>query len=317
MLARAGVGKGVQRAGLLLMLAANAPDVDIVSWFGGSLTYLEYHRWFTHSIAAIPLMAVLAAAITRLFVRGPFPWLWASGAACVGVASHLLLDWTNVYGIRLLLPFSPEWLRLDITPIVDIWIWILFAVAIAAPALARLVSSEIGGKPGTGRGWAVFALLALFVYEGGRYMAHGRAVAMLDGEMYDGSSPVRTAAFATFVNPMMWRGVVETSNSWRVYDVNLAHTFNPAEGEILYKAETSVATVAASRSPVVQQFMSFSSFQLWRTTPVAEPEGGTEVDIYDLRFGDPRQPGFMASAVVNAPGTVGRSSFTFGRPAAR
>ncbi len=75
MLARAGLGRNVPRAGLLLMVAANAPDLDIVTWLGGTSTYLEYHRWFTHSILAVPLMAAVSVGIARWFVRGPFPWL--------------------------------------------------------------------------------------------------------------------------------------------------------------------------------------------------------------------------------------------------
>jgi inner membrane protein len=38
------------------------------------------------------------------------------------VLGHLLLDWTNIYGMRMLLPFSSRWLRLDITDVIDPWI---------------------------------------------------------------------------------------------------------------------------------------------------------------------------------------------------
>jgi inner membrane protein len=312
MLARAGVGKGVPRAGLLLMLAANAPDLDIVSWFGGTLTYLEYHRWFTHSILAVPLMAAVAVGIARWFVRAPFPWVAALLAAVVGVSSHLLLDWTNAYGIRLLLPFSPEWLRLDITSVVDPWIWAVLLLAVIAPALGRLVSSEIGAKPGSGRGWAVFALLLLCGYEYARYMAHDRAVAVLNARIYDGSTPVRVAAFATYWNPLRWRGLVETSDAYRLFALDLARDFNPSGGSVLYKAEGSAATIAASKTLAFQRFLSFSSFPLWAATPAAEPGAATEVDIFDLRFGDPQHPAFVASALVNQANAVEASGVSFG-----
>ena len=52
---------------------------------------------------------------------------WRSYLACLlGVLSHLALDLTNVYGVRLLLPFSSRWLRLDMTDIVDPWILLIF-----------------------------------------------------------------------------------------------------------------------------------------------------------------------------------------------
>ena len=71
---------------------------------------------------------------------------WACFFRWLGVLSHLVLDWTNVYGIRLLLPFSSRWLRLDQTDVVDPWILAILLLAVAAPALARMVSAEIGSK---------------------------------------------------------------------------------------------------------------------------------------------------------------------------
>src|SRR5207302_520697 len=96
------------------------------------------------------------------------------------VLVHLLLDWTNVYGIRLLLPFSDRWLRLDITDIVDPWILSILIIAIAVPALVKLVSDEIGGRksPPPRRAWACFALIAVAGYETFRYVSHERALNM-------------------------------------------------------------------------------------------------------------------------------------------
>ncbi len=228
------------------------------------------------------------------------------------MSSHLLLDWTNAYGIRLFLPFSPEWLRLDMTAVVDPWIWAVLLLAIIAPALGKLVSSEIGAKSGTGRGWAIFALFVLCGFEYGRYLAHDRAVAVLNARIYDGLAPVRVAAFATYWNPLKWRGLVETSDAYRIFDVDLAREFNPSGGKVLYKAEGSAATIAASQTLTFQRFLSFSSFPLWRALPLAEPDGGTEVDVFDLRFGDPQQPGFVAAAIVNRANVVETSRISFG-----
>ena len=51
----------------------------------------------------------------RLVGRKPIPLDGAFFAALIAVATHLLLDLTNVYGVRLLLPFSARWLQLDLT----------------------------------------------------------------------------------------------------------------------------------------------------------------------------------------------------------
>src|SRR5256885_448592 len=106
----------------MLVLAANAPDLDVVSWFGGSTTYIHWHRNITHSLIALPVMALVAVAIVRLLGRKPVRWLAGWLIAMVAVASHLILDLTNVYGVRLLLPFSGRWFHWDTTPVIDLGI---------------------------------------------------------------------------------------------------------------------------------------------------------------------------------------------------
>src|SRR5439155_27215011 len=102
-LARAGLRRLSPYATPMILLAANAPDMDVVSAAGGSLNYLHYHRHLTHSLAALPFLAILAVALVRLIGRKPVNWAGALAAAAIGLASHLLLDWTNIYGIRMLL----------------------------------------------------------------------------------------------------------------------------------------------------------------------------------------------------------------------
>src|SRR5437868_5537116 len=114
---------------------------------------MEYRRVLfrsAHYLIEAPVWALLLILLFR-------DRTWQSYAACLaGVLSHLALDWTNVYGIRLLLPFSGKWLHLDMTDVVDPWILLMLLLAIAAPALAGLVGSEIGAKKTSGarRGWA-------------------------------------------------------------------------------------------------------------------------------------------------------------------
>ena len=51
-------------------------------------------------------MALLPLLIVRLVGRRPIEWGTAYLISLIGVASHLALDLTNFYGVRLLLPFS-------------------------------------------------------------------------------------------------------------------------------------------------------------------------------------------------------------------
>ena len=149
-----------------------------------------------------PSQHCTAVALVRLLGRKPVRWVPAFLIAMVGVASHLILDLTNVYGVRLLLPFSGHWTHWDLTPVIDLTIWLLLLIGVIAPALGRLVGSEIGERPrSTGGGWAFFALLLLTGYDYGRSVLHSQAVGlmdsrgMLDSRSYNGLSPRRVGAF--------------------------------------------------------------------------------------------------------------------------
>src|ERR1035441_2056444 len=87
-LSRVGLGRWTPRALPILLLAANAPDIDIVSAAGGSLSYLHSHRHLTHSLAAMPVMALLPVLLVRLASRKPVHWLGAYFAALGRGAAH-------------------------------------------------------------------------------------------------------------------------------------------------------------------------------------------------------------------------------------
>jgi inner membrane protein len=310
MLARAGLNRFTPHAAWIMAVAANVPDIDIVSALGGALNYLHWHRHFTHAIVTIPLTALLPVLVMRLF--GPLPWMRAWAISAVGVASHLLLDWTNIYGIRLLLPFSDRWLRLDVTNVVDFPILVVLAVGSLWPLLSRLVSSEIGARPGQGRGLAIFALAFILLYNCGRGVLHTRAVAMLESRTYDGSVPSRSAALPHFIDPFRWTGVVETPYAFVVVPANLHGNFDPSAGRTLYKPEPSPALDVARNTDTIRRFLEFSQLPYWRLEPAAEPENAVRVDVMDLRFGSPPQERFVTEVLIGPDFKVIRSGFHFG-----
>jgi inner membrane protein len=299
-----------------MVLAANAPDMDIVFTLGGATSYLHWHRNITHSLIALPVMAILSVALVRWIGRTPVRWLPAFLAAMLGVASHLILDLTNVYGVRLLLPFSGRWFNWDTTPVVDLAIWAILLAGVAAPWFAGLVGSEIGEKRrSSGGGWAVIALLLLTAYNYTRSVLHDRAVATLDARVYNGLSPRRVAAFPQ-ANPLVWHGVAELSNAWVMVPVDLREEFRPEAGQYLYKPERTAAMAAALKSQPFQTFLEFVQYPVWVLEPEAR-ERLTKVRLVDLRFGTPAEPGFQATATVTDLNQVVESDFSFGQPRPR
>jgi len=319
-LSRAGLNRWTPRATPILLLAANAPDVDIVALSGGSLSYLHWHRHLTHSLVAMPVMALLTVAVVKLAGRKPIPWFAASVAALIGVASHLLLDWTNAYGIRLLLPFSDRWLRLDLLSLFDPWILGVALLAIVGPIVARLVGSEISSgkeKPRyQGRGFAWFALLFMVFYSYGRSVLRDRTVVMLDSRVYQGVAASRVAAFPS-ANPWRWHGLAETPDFIAIADVSPGEEFDPLRATVFHKPDPDPAIDVAWRTHTFQEFLRFSQFPLWRVSPAPDMENAKLVEVLDMRFGNPLAPGFMASAVVDSRLSVVREDFQWGLPRTR
>ena len=204
---------------------------------------------------------------------------------------------------------------------IDFWIWGALLVAMLAPFLARLVNAEIGaGAPSHGgarRGFAVFAIAFLMMYDGARYLVHARAIAMIDSRVYSGAAPLRVGAFPSAARLFRWRGMAETADVVSIQDVDLLGDFDPNTGRVFYKPEPSPAIEAARRAPVFQEFLRFSELPFWQVTPSGQAEGATEVDAMDLRFGDPQEPGFVATAIVDANQRVLRAWFQFGGPRPR
>ncbi len=287
MFSRAGLNRLSPHATALLVVAVNAPDLDILSAIAGPVSYLHYHRGPTHSILGVPILALLVAALAMLVARDSFSWGRAYTLALIGVASNPLLDLANAYGVRLLWPFSERWFNADFVNIFDVWIWVLLALGLVAPWVSALVSSEIGAQAGKGRGAAVVVLCLLSLYGFRRYLLHERALAVLDSRIYQGEAPRRVAAMPTAVNPFRFTGLVEGTEFFKVYPrLNLLDEFDPSEGVMLYKPEPGLEIKRAAETERFRIFLGFAQWPLWSVTPVAEPEGGVEVKLVDLRFRD-------------------------------
>ncbi len=317
-LSRIGLKRWTPLATPILLLAANAPDIDIVTLAGGPLSYLHYHRHLTHSFAAMPVMALGTVALVWLFARKKeIRWAGAFFAALIAVFSHLMLDLTNAYGIRLYLPFSARWLHFDITNLYDLCIWAVFLICIAGPFLGKLVGSEIASrnteKPLHGRGFAWFALLFLLLYDCSRGVMHARAVNELESRIYENSAPLRALALPGVANPMRWRGIVETADSYAVSEVELNGEFDPTRAAVFHKPAPDPAIQVASSLPVFQEFLRFSQVPFWRVSPAPDLEGGKTVEVIDLRFGIPPDAEWLASATLDANLRPINSFLQFGR----
>jgi inner membrane protein len=307
MLSRAGLNRFYPRATLVLIVSANIPDIDFVAIARGPLYYFEQHRGITHSIAALPVMALLSALVACAIGRTMRGWTVAWGLAIIGVASHLLLDWTNDYGIRVLWPFSAQWFHLDLINLFDLLVWAVLLLGWFGPMMGKLVSSEIGAKSGAGRGMAIFALSFFLLYDFGRFLSHQRAIETLSSRLYHDGPPTRVAAFPTAgVSPFEWQGWVERPEFVMHFRVNVRQEFDPEAGSIVYKPAPVPAIDAARQAHPVQVFLRFAQYPLWSVSAADNPEGAHDVSVTDWRFP------FGATALVDSSNHVVWSSFHYG-----
>jgi membrane-bound metal-dependent hydrolase YbcI (DUF457 family) len=159
-------GRGTTTA---LILASNAPDIDIVAIAGGAANYLTWHRGPTHGPLGVVGLGVVTATLVwggrRIYDqhrarRGavppgrmvtPTPERAASfgmlvAVSILGVLLHVLMDLPTSYGTRILSPFNWHWFALDWLPIVDIYLLTVLVIGMLgrpSPAQRRVKAAIV------------------------------------------------------------------------------------------------------------------------------------------------------------------------------
>src|SRR5215472_1055559 len=162
-IAKSGLEKLSPATPWVCILAANAPDIDFVSlFFGDRWTLLHFHRGLTHSIVGTIALGFLVPSIfylvDRLIARargrpGALRWRGLLLSSMIAVATHPLMDWTNNYGLRPLLPWSGRWFYGDLVFVIDPFIWLMLGVAaflLTANSRARKIAWTVLAAVATG-----------------------------------------------------------------------------------------------------------------------------------------------------------------------
>jgi membrane-bound metal-dependent hydrolase YbcI (DUF457 family) len=194
-LARTPLGRAGRGTTAALILASNAPDVDIVATLGGAESYLRWHRGPTHGALGVIALGLLAAGLVYAAMRlsdrkgqgsrsaptqggehgTPDPSREAERAASlpmlaaismIGVLFHVLMDLPTSYGTRLLSPFDWHWWAVDWMPIIDVYLLVALAAGLA-----------FGRVSGVASRWNAAIVLALMAANYGvRGVAHHQAL---------------------------------------------------------------------------------------------------------------------------------------------
>ena len=164
---RAGFNRKTACATVVATLAAEAADLDVFWGIRGPVEELKHHRGITHTFLGAPFVALVIVAISRrlLYLAPARPpaspnvdsipaspacrrlrWGWLYLTALVAAFSHILLDWTNNYGVRPFFPFNPRWYEGSFMFIAEPVLWGIFLIALVLPWLFGLADREIGAR---------------------------------------------------------------------------------------------------------------------------------------------------------------------------
>jgi inner membrane protein len=323
-LSRAGLNRTTPLATTTLVLAAEAADIDIVWLAKGPVFYFGHHRGITHTFVGVPFVALLTLAFIYALWRiaqhfgkpgpmgcagcppGAVPserrprWGILYLLAALSGLVHILLDYTNSYGVRPFMPFSYRWYSWDIVHIYDGLIWTVLLLGLLVPGLFRLVNEEIGArsKGPRGRGGAIFALVAIVLIWAVRDYEHRKAVAVMQSIEYGNAEPIRASAYPYNLNPFRWHGVAETPNFFEMFIVDSSAPGVDTQGKarLRYKPEETPVTIAAKKTYLGRVYLDWAQYPM--TEQEQHPDGTYEVRFYDLRYDYPERGRVLRSAVI-------------------
>lgn len=307
---RAGFNRKSAYATLAAVLAAEAADIDILWGLAGPVQELKHHRGITHTFIAVPVIAGVVVGAVWLWHRWRkksgvvlFRIGWLYLTAFVAALSHILLDWTNNYGVRPFFPFNPRWYMGSFLFIAEPVLWALLLLALVMPWVLGLTDREIGvrEKLFRGRGWAIFALVGMTVLGCWRWAERAQGLAMMANAQVTSEPVLRISLEPYPVNPYRWHAIVETRDYYQTADVN---TWNPSAADaivsdshtdVIYKPEVTPAVEAAKQTFLGRVYLDWGRWALVRDLgqePVAGinppelPPGRTwtTVEFSDLRF---------------------------------
>jgi len=260
----ADAGRHGTRHRLLLVscaVASNLPDLDmfLTRLLPDPLGYLLNHRGHTHTLLfAVPQALILAALLwlswpaARALLRASAPARWGLAASvCIGLGLHLLMDYTNSYGLHPFYPLDTRWFYGDMVFIVEPLFWVAFGVplammmparsariitlAVLAAALsffawksylglmsfavllilgaALALAQRSSGVRGRGALWLALAICVGFIAAQGEASALGRARISAALQRIDPSSRVLDVAMTAFPSqPLCWSFVSVENN---------------------------------------------------------------------------------------------------------
>ena len=298
LLGQAGLKRKTGLAMPALIIGANLPDVDAACFFWlDGIEHLGFRRGITHGPPALVLLPLILAGLLWSFdrwqarrgkrppTRLPVSFKWLFLLSFIGCLTHPALDWLNVYGIRLLEPFSSEWFYGDTLFIIDVWLWALMGFATWF-SLMREKRAENWMRPAR----LAIGVALVYVAGNGVFSAYVRDMARLH-------EPYPVYAIAAPVPFAFWERetiILREDGIWLS-----THWTGPEDWRGYREAGTQVCALPKMIRHIAKDG-ELAAFLFWSRAPFAEQTKDGSVILRDARFYDPRARDRFAIAVPNA-----------------
>ena len=293
------------------VIAAELPDVDYVYRLRGPLVYFQHHRGWTHAFWSLPLQAACVVLLFMVLHRtrrawkrrrsvdepAPVNWLLLGGVALLALLSHILLDWTNNYGVRPFAPWNPRWYAGEFMFIVEPLLLLVLGGAVIFPFIFSLVHREIGVRRTrySGRGLAIAALVCMAALWSYRWLQRADAGDLVKVQEWRGGQ-LREASINPYpVNPFRWHVIAETPLNFQAGEADTRTGVLDTDAQQIYaKAPETPYTLAAKRSWLGRVYLNWSRFPLVQDVGTAaemHPEldlSQAEARLHVVQFSDLR-----------------------------
>jgi inner membrane protein len=285
-----------------MTLAAEAPDLDVFWGLKGPVLGFAHHRGFTHSFLGLILVSTVVTAFMYLIwrLRGrktnipdlPPRWGLLFLFAYIAGLSHILLDYTNNYGVRPFWPFWEKWYSWDIIFIVEPALYVILVAGLVLPA----IFSQRQPVP-RGRRFAVIALVCVAGLYAARDHEHRKAVHALQQQRFNSAVPMRVSAYPYYWHLFRWYAVAQTEDFFASADIDSrTGELNQGELEFVSKPHETPVTLAAKRCYLGRVYLDWAQYPL--VTQRSTDDGWT-VRFRDLRYDyPPLRGGTTLSATV-------------------
>lgn len=277
------ISKG--NAVLLASVLGNiAPDIDfVIRIIYGELTYLRYHRVFTHSIPGAVIISIGIMLILGYF----FPKENRSKlfiVSFIGTSFHVFFDVLTSYGTQALWPLDKTRMAWDILMIVDP---IIILIIVLGLILFKW------------KDWSIHKIfnvitLSMIVYISGRFYIHNNLENLIKKDF--SKEPIKKfSVLPAILGINTWNFVIETPNYYQIGDIDFLAQKVTIKRTFKIRPKDKVV-IASEKNSGVRIFKEFARYPYTKYEKIGDKY---VIRRFDLRYSFSKQYPFTLQEVLN------------------